>query len=417
MKPIILATAVLLLALAACGEDTPPAPVTPPPPKFASNWYAADGPTPGVTVNIHETALGLAGLMQQADGELHPIRNIVLNSATMSFTVPALGTSWTASPTTDGSWAGKWTEDGKTTDLILKPASPLDMTGKLVTLEDGRWMQVTCAGTGSPTVLLDYGAGGTMAVWKDVFEPIATTTRTCMFERAARGLSDPGRMPRDVNTVVADMDALIRAARIDVPVVLVGHSMASYHVRQFANLHTPGIVAGIVLIDPSGDGQTARFTEFIPNLKELLPERVDETGIAKCAVALRGKLVSRDDPVAVKCGGNDPDRVEATLSEMAAMEVVSTGQLVTARKLYGEMPLIVLTRSDYDKGMPPEFTAQNRTAMAKVWSQMHDEMTVLSSAGQHRVIKGAGHFIQGDQPQAVIDAVNEVVATARAKPQ
>jgi pimeloyl-ACP methyl ester carboxylesterase len=42
-------------------------------------------------------------------------------------------------------------------------------------------------------------------------------------------------------------------------------------------------------------------------------------------------------------------------------------------------------------------------------------MTALSTAGQHRTIEGAGHFIQRDKPQAVIDAVNDVVKAVRAK--
>jgi pimeloyl-ACP methyl ester carboxylesterase len=65
--------------------------------------------------------------------------------------------------------------------------------------------------------------------------------------------------------------------------------------------------------------------------------------------------------------------------------------------------------------MPPEFTDADRAAMKKVWTEMHNEMTALSTAGVHREIPGAGHSIQADQPQAVIDAVNEVVAQARAR--
>jgi len=48
-----------------------------------------------------------------------------------------------------------------------------------------------------------------------------------------------------------------------------------------------------------------------------------------------------------------------------------------------------------------------------VWVAMHEEMTALSTAGELRTVAGAGHNIQSDQPQAVIDAVNEVVAKAR----
>ena len=256
-----------------------------------------------------------------------------------------------------------------------------------------------------------------MASWKDVFEPVSQTTRACMAERAARGLSDPGPIPRDVNAAAADIDAFVHAAKIEGPLVLVGHSMASYHVRQYANLHKDGEVAGMVLVDPSGDGQTARFTEFIPNLAELMGDDIDAEVAANCVKALRERLLKRDEPVAKTCGGNDPDRVEAALSEVASMEVVSTNQIKAAARSYGDMPLIVLTRGDYKKGMPPAFTAENTANMEKVWTAMHNEMTALSTVGEHRVIAGAGHSIQRDQPQAVIDAINEVVTKARARMQ
>lgn len=414
MKPTILAMTALGLLLAACGEPATPAAVTPPAPEYANNWYAAEGQTPGGVLNIHETKLGLAGFVREPGGEFQPIRKVVLTDGAMSFIVPALDATWEAAKAADGSWTGKWTTGGTSTDLVLKLSVAPEISSKFVTFEDGRWTELKCQGAGAPTVILDYGAGGAMAVWKDVFEPISRITQTCMYERAGRGLSDPGPMPRDVNNAVADIDALIRAAKIEGPVVLVGHSMASYHVRQFANLHGDD-TAGIVLIDPSGDGQTARFTKLIPNLKELVPESVDDAAVGSCAAALREKLLRKEDEVAMKCGGNDPDRTEATLSEIASMEVLSTGEIKAAVRPYGDLPLIVLTRSDYDKGMPDGFTAQNRKDMAQVWTQMHEEMMAQSTAGQHRVIPASGHFIQGDQPQAVIEAVSDVLTAARAR--
>ncbi|MEQ1783051.1 MAG: alpha/beta hydrolase, partial [Hyphomonadaceae bacterium] len=90
-------------------------------------------------------------------------------------------------------------------------------------------------------------------------------------------------------------------------------------------------------------------------------------------------------------------------------------ELTKSRRQWGAMPLIVLTRGDYDKGMPPGFKPADRDSMKKIWIAMHDEIVALSSAGQHRTIEGAGHGIQRDKPLAVIDAVNEVVAAVRAK--
>jgi len=40
---------------------------------------------------------------------------------------------------------------------------------------------------------------------------------------------------------------------------------------------------------------------------------------------------------------------------------------------------------------------------------MHEALAHLSSRGVHRIIKGSGHHIQLDKPQAVIDAVDEVL--------
>ena len=65
--------------------------------------------------------------------------------------------------------------------------------------------------------------------------------------------------------------------------------------------------------------------------------------------------------------------------------------------------------------MPPGFTPETTAALKSVWTTMHAEMAAQSSIGQTRTIKNAGHGIQRDNPQAVIDAVTEVVTAARAK--
>ena len=45
----------------------------------------------------------------------------------------------------------------------------------------------------------------------------------------------------------------------------------------------------------------------------------------------------------------------------------------------------------------------------KVCNALHRDLARLSSRGVHRIIKGSGHEIQLDKPQAVIDAVDEVL--------
>jgi pimeloyl-ACP methyl ester carboxylesterase len=44
---------------------------------------------------------------------------------------------------------------------------------------------------------------------------------------------------------------------------------------------------------------------------------------------------------------------------------------------------------------------------------MHDEIAALSTRGERRTVEGAGHFIPFDKPDAVIAAIEEVIAVAR----
>jgi len=282
-------------------------------------------------------------------------------------------------------------------------------------LPDGRRMHVVCSGEGAPVVLLDYGAGGTMKKdWGEIAAAIAdrAQTKVCAYDRAGRGLSDPGPMPRDAAAVVADMDGMLAAANIPPPYVLAGHSLGSYHVRLYANTH-PEKVGGMVLVDPSGDGQAERFNAAIPKVQAIQDAAFKAQAELNCITRLRETPVPPDDPLAKQCGGNDPDAIEATKSEVEQMPGASTQQLVASRRSYGDTPLIVLTRTDYEAGMPPEFTAEDRAAMRQVWETMHAEMAALSDKGEHRFVPGAGHYIQRDAPQAVIDATADVVATVR----
>src|SRR5205823_11276517 len=88
-----------------------------------------------------------------------------------------------------------------------------------------------------------------------VFPGVAAFTRVCAYDRPGTTLgadqfsrSDPVRQPRTAKEAVADLHALLRAARIPGPYVLVGHSTGGLIVRLYASTY-PDEVAGMVLVD------------------------------------------------------------------------------------------------------------------------------------------------------------------------
>src|SRR5579872_1747877 len=301
---------------------------------------------------------------------------------------------------------------------------------RLVRLDDGRQMNVFCQGSGSPTVLLEAGAGGSTLEWRWVQSEIAKSTRVCAYDRAGMGFSDAGKLPRTAQAVVADLIALLKAAKIDPPYVMVGHSLGSYYVRLYTDHHLSDVV-GMVLVDPSVEYQDTRFAKVSPQFMDSI--RQDEKAASECLhLAEAGKLTA-DLPIFKECTygySRDPHfsdelfgvqikrrlsvNFRATLlSETREMDGTDSEELVAAHRSYGSMPLIVLTQSAESADAPPGVAAEQANAMNELWIGMHEELAALSSRGSHRQVEHSGHYIQRDRPDVVIEAVREVVGEAR----
>lgn len=124
------------------------------------------------------------------------------------------------------------------------------LRGRMVDI-GGRRLHVVCKGPehGGPTVLFEAGAFGFSADWAEVQDRLAAHhIRSCAYDRAGMGRSDPGPKPRDGLAVVRDLETLLSKVDEPGPYILVGHSMAGLHVRLFA-ARNPDKVKGAVLVD------------------------------------------------------------------------------------------------------------------------------------------------------------------------
>jgi pimeloyl-ACP methyl ester carboxylesterase len=131
--------------------------------------------------------------------------------------------------------------------------------GQLVDV-GGHRLHLRCAGSGTPTVLLESGLGETGAYWGWISPAVAKDTRVCVYDRAGRGWSDPLSVPQDGVAVATNLHILLDRAHVPGPFVLVGHSSGAQYVRIFAGRY-PEQVAGMVLLD----GQPAEAFEGLPS--------------------------------------------------------------------------------------------------------------------------------------------------------
>src|SRR5690349_12648719 len=80
--------------------------------------------------------------------------------------------------------------------------------GKLVDV-GGYKLHINCTGTGSPTVILDAGLGGTSLDWSKVQPAVTRFTRVCSYDRAGYGWSESGPGPRTSQQIVTELHLLL----------------------------------------------------------------------------------------------------------------------------------------------------------------------------------------------------------------
>ena len=266
-------------------------------------------------------------------------------------------------------------------------------SGRLIDIGGGRKMHLECRGTSSPTVVLISGTRGAHDDWTDlidsknpagapkfsesaVFPQVSKFTRVCTYDRPGTTRNDntvtdstPVRQPTTAQQGVADLHALLTAARESGPYILVGHSWGGLIARLFASTY-PDEVSGLVLVDPA--------SEFLKS--SLTP--------AQWATYIEAtkKLIESN-------GLEAPDHAR-TLDMLHGTPKVRA------------MPIVVLTsdkRFDFGAGGTETWPA---------WRTAQDRLTKLLNA-KHVSDTNSGHAIQMERPRLVIDSIRQIVDAVR----
>jgi pimeloyl-ACP methyl ester carboxylesterase len=303
---------------------------------------------------------------------------------------------------------------------------PYVMPGQLVDI-GGRRINLHCTGSGGPTVVLMAGIFSWSLVWHKAQPVIAQQTRVCGFDRASYGFSDPAPRPQVLSDVVDDLHAALAAASIPGPYVLVGHSLGGLEARLYTQ-RWPKEVAGMVLVDTSPAEQEL-LNEEQSDYDEANGPETRAAKLLKCALlALKGPL----DPSTEEFRGCTVDLPSDT---PAAFRVIwprfFTAPYFAAKvslmsSLYvhrydsvdhlrlGAMPLVVLSAEDtwhFDTPTPAQIRFER--TYRKIWIARQAALARLSSRGVHRIVKGSSHDIELDKPQAIVDAVRDVLRELR----
>jgi pimeloyl-ACP methyl ester carboxylesterase len=257
--------------------------------------------------------------------------------------------------------------------------------GKLVDV-GGYRLHIHCLGEGSPTVILESGAGEASPMWGWIQPQLAGITRVCAYDRAGFGWSDDGPQPREAQQIVNELHALLRNAGVQPPYILAGHSLGGELMRLYAGVH-PDQVLGLVLIDSSHPEQMDRM----PNIQE-------ETA--------QGRLLTRAGALSAPFGlmrlywgdgGPNPDLPPQESAAMRAFFATSRPYITMLAEDRARPQLdSQVAEIETPESLPLVVLSQDTTGE---WMVLQEELAKLSSQSEWRVVQDASHMGLLTNPQ------------------
>jgi pimeloyl-ACP methyl ester carboxylesterase len=247
---------------------------------------------------------------------------------------------------------------------------------KMIALKDNA-LNMMSFGEGEFTVIFESGFGSDLSHWRNVASQISTKAKVVVYSRAGAGNSEPVDSARTLLESTDELKQLINKADLKAPFIFVGHSYGAHIVRTFAAQH-PTDVAGLVFVEPANE-------KFFKRLKQLDKEKTEsflkiyEKMIPQKHQAESKILMSIDDKGALPDFGPLPNVPAAILTSMVQEH--------------------------------PQFIIHSPEGK-EIWRDLHTDLFNQFTNASHLVTNNSGHNIALQEPELVIEAINNVIKKA-----
>jgi pimeloyl-ACP methyl ester carboxylesterase len=237
-------------------------------------------------------------------------------------------------------------------------------------------LAVDDGGRGGLPVVLVHSLAGNSTQWLGQLEHLRRTRRAVAFDLRGHGRSEPpGNGDYSIAGMADDVGAVADTLELD-RFVLIGHSMGGGVALTYAGEHSER-VAGLVLVDPIGDGKQ------IP---------ADE---AKSFLAgFESNYDSTSRAYWTSIAGPDSTIRERLLKDLNA----TSGPAVTA---------ILREVMRFDPNPALAQYSGPKISIITPYNDMPSSLHRLGKGFPHRMVEGTGHWIQLDKPDEVNRLLDE----------
>ena len=278
----------------------------------------------------------------------------------------------------------------------------------------GQNIEVHIKGDGKQTVVIQTGMTCSFYDWFPIIEKLSEHFTVVSYHRPGYGKSDLGNQPRTIRQVTKELHMLLNKLAIQEPFILIGHSYGGLCAQHFAMLHEDKLQA-LILVD-----STSMNLHRLDELHLPISDQTDSDDVWFQKYNMYSKmdvdiLYNELKPILTDQSkqqiefSTSPSLYKATASELSEWKNCALSLKELCKTL--EIPLIVIGRDPQysitqltEGSMPKEEAIQLET----MWQELIHEQLQLSMNSQYILAEHAGHGIENDRPDIIIEAVHSL---------
>ncbi|HDX9623077.1 TPA: alpha/beta fold hydrolase [Bacillus anthracis] len=278
----------------------------------------------------------------------------------------------------------------------------------------GQTIEVYIKGCNTQTVVIQTGMTCSFYDWFPIIEKLSQHFTVVSYHRPGYGKSELGNHSRTTRQATKELHMLLQKLDIHDPIILIGHSYGGLCTQHFAMLHEDKLQA-LILVD-----STSMNLHRLDELHLPISDQTDSDGMwlqkyntySKMNVDMLSnelKPMLADQSRQQIEFSTSPSLYKATASELSEWKNCA----LSLKELYKtlEIPLIVIGRDPQHSiaqlikgGMPIE----EATQLEAMWQELIHEQLKLSMNSQYILAEHAGHGIENDRPDIIIEAVHSL---------
>lgn len=298
--------------------------------------------------------------------------------------------------------------------------------GRWINIGEGQSLYLLEKGSGEATVLFESGIAATNLNWFHIQETVSRFAATASYDRGGLGWSSPSQAARTPSILAEELHQLVREAGLEPPFILVGHSFGGLVVRMFALLY-PEEVAGIVLVDPLrceewlplDPAKQAKLDRGIKLASFAIP--IARLGLARLAVTSllcrSGRIADRLAGLAGDGGRHVLGRVKGEVAKMPREVWPSVAAHWSRPSYYAGMrshlAAVPETLTEMQDAEPIHGIPVLLLTPGKSSPLSDDYVEKIGDTVEQVIAPASAHWIHLDEPELVIDSIQELVMAAR----